>query len=132
MSDSTPEVDGPRGADQFIRDDRTEKVLVDNDVAFQFNAISLADIDLSAFDIDTNPERQMRDHGRRAPRWLRCSAAGRQRLGIRVTFPGRGAVLRAERPVPHRRFPSPPLGRPERRSDPGLRLCRGLHRRTST
>lgn len=55
------QTDGPRGADQFIRDDRAEKVLVDSDVMFEFRTVDLTDIDLSAFDLGASPERQMRD-----------------------------------------------------------------------
>jgi hypothetical protein len=57
-----PEVELPeqRGADQFLRDIRTEKVLIDNHVDFEFLVVDLAAIDLSALDRG-NPEVQMRD-----------------------------------------------------------------------
>jgi ParB-like chromosome segregation protein Spo0J len=54
------EGDGPRGADQFIRDDRTEKVLADAGVTFTFETVDLTDIDLTVLDRG-EPERQMRD-----------------------------------------------------------------------
>lgn len=60
-SEGEPEVpEGPRGADQFLRDTRTEKVLVDNHLDFDFVVVDLTDVDLSALDRG-NPEVQMRD-----------------------------------------------------------------------
>lgn len=49
-----------RGADQFLRDTRTEKTLIDNHLDFEFEVVNLADIDLSVLDRG-EPERQMRD-----------------------------------------------------------------------
>lgn len=48
------------GANQFIRDTRTEKVLGDHNLKAEFVVVALADIDLSALDRGV-PERQMRD-----------------------------------------------------------------------
>lgn len=48
------------GAEQFIRDSRTEKVLTDNHLDYEFLIVNLADIDLSALD-QGEPDRQMRD-----------------------------------------------------------------------
>lgn len=56
----TGDVPEIRGADQFLRDTRTEKVLADNHLDFEFLVIDLANIDLSALDRG-NPEVQMRD-----------------------------------------------------------------------
>jgi ParB-like chromosome segregation protein Spo0J len=58
--ESTTDVPEVRGADQFLRDTRTEKTLVDNHLDFEFVVVDLADIDLSALDRG-NPEVQMRD-----------------------------------------------------------------------
>lgn len=55
-----PDLPEQRGADQFLRDSRTEKVLVDNHLEFEFEIIDLAAIDLTALDRG-NPEIQMRD-----------------------------------------------------------------------
>jgi len=55
--DQTPE---HRGADQFIRDTRTEKVLADNHLDFEFIVVDLPTIDFTALDRG-NPEVQMRD-----------------------------------------------------------------------
>ena len=50
-----------RGADQFIADNRTEKVLTDNGVTFELAIVDLADIDLSGLDKQVETGRQMRD-----------------------------------------------------------------------
>lgn len=55
-----PDPNEPRGADQFHRDPRTEKVLTDNHLEYEFQVIDLAGIDLTALDRG-NPEVQMRD-----------------------------------------------------------------------
>jgi ParB-like chromosome segregation protein Spo0J len=55
-----PDLPELRGADQFLRDTRTEKVLIDNHLDFDFEVIDLAAIDLTALDRG-NPEVQMRD-----------------------------------------------------------------------
>jgi ParB-like chromosome segregation protein Spo0J len=57
---TTDEPAGPSGADQFIRDPRTEKVLADNHLEYEFLVIDIPGVDLSALDRG-NPEVQMRD-----------------------------------------------------------------------
>jgi ParB-like chromosome segregation protein Spo0J len=55
------EISVDRGADQFIADSRTEKVLTDHNLAFELVVVNLADIDLSALAEDVETGRQMRD-----------------------------------------------------------------------
>jgi ParB-like chromosome segregation protein Spo0J len=50
-----------RGADQFIADSRTEKVLTDNNVTFELVIVDIADIDLTGLDKQIETGRQMRD-----------------------------------------------------------------------
>lgn len=55
--DTVPE---QRGAEQFLRDPRTEKVLIDNHLEFVFEVVDLSAVDLTALDRG-NPIVQMRD-----------------------------------------------------------------------
>jgi hypothetical protein len=59
-TDAEPEVPEQRGADQFVRDPRTEKILLDNHLKFDFVVYDIDTIDLSALD-QGEPDRQMRD-----------------------------------------------------------------------
>lgn len=60
VPEATEEVAEERGADQFVRDIRTEKTLIDNHLDFEFEVVNLADIDLAKLD-KGNPDVQMRD-----------------------------------------------------------------------
>lgn len=50
-----------RGADQFIADSRTEKVLIDNNIAFELVVVDIPAVDLAGLDEEVETDLQMRD-----------------------------------------------------------------------